>query len=226
MLSARSLRTWSWLHKWTSLICTVFMLLLCLTGLPLIFHHEIGHLLGTEVEPVNLPTNTLRVSLDKVMEVAKARYPGKGGMFVSQAEDDDRLINVNVRGVFTASKAAVNVMGSGGRIVNIGSINAERAGVPSATGYAMTKSAILGLTRGMARDLGKQGITVNVIQPGPIGTDINPPDGPWAEETIKMLAVPRYGLTEEIAAGVAYLVSPEAAFVTGTTLTIDGGFLS
>jgi 3-oxoacyl-[acyl-carrier protein] reductase len=90
----------------------------------------------------------------------------------------------------------------------------------------MTKSAVLGLTRGMARDLGPHGITVNAIQPGPIGTDMNPPDSPWARRTIDMLVVPRYGQANEIAAGVAYLVSPEAAFVTGTTLTIDGGFLS
>ncbi len=91
MLSSRSIKVWSWLHKWTSLICTVFMLLLCLTGLPLIFHHEIGHLLGTEVEAPELPADAPRVSLDRVMEVAKARYPGKGGMFVSQEPDDDRV---------------------------------------------------------------------------------------------------------------------------------------
>ena len=91
MISSRTIRIWAWLHKWTSLVSTVFMLLLCLTGLPLIFHHEIGHLLGTEVEPREMPANAPRVSLDKVMEVAKARHPGKGGMFVSQEADDDRV---------------------------------------------------------------------------------------------------------------------------------------
>jgi uncharacterized iron-regulated membrane protein len=91
MLSSRAIKTWSWLHKWSSLVCTVFMLLLCLTGLPLIFHHEIGHLLGTEVEAPEMPAGTPRVSLDRVMEVAKARHPGKEGMFVSQEPDDDRV---------------------------------------------------------------------------------------------------------------------------------------
>ncbi|WP_341675613.1 PepSY domain-containing protein [Niveibacterium sp. SC-1] len=91
MLSARALRTWSWLHKWTSLVCTVFMLLLCLTGLPLIFHHEIGHLLGTEAEPADMAADAPRASLDAVMQTALARHPGKGGMFVSQEEDDDRV---------------------------------------------------------------------------------------------------------------------------------------
>jgi uncharacterized iron-regulated membrane protein len=91
MLSTHAIRCWTWVHKWSSLVCTLFMLLLCLTGLPLIFHHEIGHLLGTEVEAADMPADTPRVSLDTVMAVAKARHPGKGGMFVSQEPDDDRV---------------------------------------------------------------------------------------------------------------------------------------
>ncbi len=91
MLSALALRRWSWVHKWTSLVCTVFMLLLCLTGLPLIFHHEIGHLLGTEVEAPELPATTPRASMDVVMATAQARYPHLGGMFASQEEEDDRV---------------------------------------------------------------------------------------------------------------------------------------
>ncbi len=91
MISSRALRAWTWLHKWTSLVSTVFMLLLCLTGLPLIFHHEIGHLLGTEVEAREMSARTPRVSLDTVMAVANARYPNLGGMFVSQEADDDRV---------------------------------------------------------------------------------------------------------------------------------------
>lgn len=86
-----SLRRWAWIHKWSSLVCTIFMLLLCLTGLPLIFHHEIGHLLGTEVEAPEMAADTPRVSMDKVMEVAQARHPGLVGMFASQEADDDRV---------------------------------------------------------------------------------------------------------------------------------------
>jgi uncharacterized iron-regulated membrane protein len=91
MPSPKALRVWSWLHKWTSLVCTLFMLLLCLTGLPLIFHHEIGDLLGTEARVADMPADTPRASLDLVMDVAQARHPGKGGMFVSQEPDDDRV---------------------------------------------------------------------------------------------------------------------------------------
>jgi uncharacterized iron-regulated membrane protein len=91
MLSSRAIRGWTWAHKWSSLVCTVFMLLLCLTGLPLIFHHEIGHLLGTEVEAAEMPADSPRADLDAIMALAKARYPGKQGMFVSQEEDDDRV---------------------------------------------------------------------------------------------------------------------------------------
>lgn len=90
-MNTASLRRWAWIHKWSSLVCTIFMLLLCLTGLPLIFHHEIGHLLGTEVEAPEMAADAPRVSLDKVMEVAIARHPTLGGMFVSQEADDDRL---------------------------------------------------------------------------------------------------------------------------------------
>ena len=90
-MNTANLRRWAWIHKWSSLVCTIFMLLLCLTGLPLIFHHEIGHLLGTEVEAPDMAADAPRVSMDKVMEVAKARYPDKVGMFASQEEDDDRV---------------------------------------------------------------------------------------------------------------------------------------
>lgn len=90
-MSAGSLKVWSWLHTWTSLICTVFMLLLCLTGLPLIFHHEIGHLLGTEINVPELPSGTEQMDLDQVLAIGEARHPGKGGMFISQEADDDRV---------------------------------------------------------------------------------------------------------------------------------------
>lgn len=90
-MNSRKIKTWAWVHKWSSLVCTVFMLLLCITGLPLIFHHEIGHLLGTEVEAPKMPANTPRASLDRVLEVAKAKHPDRVVQFVSQPEDDDGL---------------------------------------------------------------------------------------------------------------------------------------
>jgi len=90
-MNTRKIKTWAWVHKWSSLVCTVFMLLLCLTGLPLIFHHEIGHLLGTEVEAPKMPADTPRVSLDRVLEVARAQHPDRVVQFASQPEDDDGL---------------------------------------------------------------------------------------------------------------------------------------
>ena len=90
-MNSRKIKTWAWVHKWSSLVCTVFMLLLCITGLPLIFHHEIGHLLGTEVEAPKMPASTPRASLDRVLEVAKAKHPDRVVQFVSQPEDDDGL---------------------------------------------------------------------------------------------------------------------------------------
>lgn len=91
MLSSRAIRNWTWAHKWSSLVCTVFMLLLCITGLPLIFHHEIGHLLGTEIEAADMPASAPRADLDAIMRLAAERYPGLQGMFTSQEEDDDRV---------------------------------------------------------------------------------------------------------------------------------------
>ena len=113
MLTPHALKTWSWLHKWSSLVCTVFMLLLCVTGLPLIFHHQIGHLLGTEVEAPDLPADVLadrpRVGLDRVLEVATARHPGMGGMFVSQEPDDDRIWFVTLSDTPTSSSGLKQV---------------------------------------------------------------------------------------------------------------------
>ena len=90
-MNSKTIKTWAWVHKWSSLVCTVFMLLLCLTGLPLIFHHEIGHLLGTEVEAPEMPADTPRASLDRVLEVAKARHPDRVVQFASHSEDDGNL---------------------------------------------------------------------------------------------------------------------------------------
>ena len=139
-------------------------------------------------------------------------------------QDFDRIVAVNVRAVFVAAQAASKHMGAGGRIITIGSVNADRVPVAGLSVYAMTKAAVAGLTRGLARDLGPRGITVNNVQPGPVDTDMNPADGAFAETMRSFLAVGRYGTGDEIAAMVAYLAGPEAGYVTGVSLTIDGGF--
>ena len=115
-------------------------------------------------------------------------------------------------------------MKEGGRIITIGSINADRMPIAGGRIYGMSKAAVAGLTRGLARDLGPRGITVNVVQPGPVDTDMNPASGPFAETLTGYLAIKRYGQSDEVAAMVSYLASAESAYVTGTALTIDGGF--
>ena len=139
-------------------------------------------------------------------------------------EDFDRIVAVNVRAVFVAAQEASRHMGAGGRIITIGSVNADRVPTAGLAAYGMSKAAVAGLTRGLARDLGPRGITVNNVQPGPVDTEMNPADGPVAAQLTPLLAVGRYGKADEIAAMVAYLAGPEAAYVTGVSLTIDGGF--
>jgi len=139
-------------------------------------------------------------------------------------EDFDRTVNVNIRSVFIATQAAVRYMHEGGRIINVGSCNAERMPFPGGSVYAMSKAALVGLVKGLARDLGPRGITVNNIQPGPVDTDMNPAIGEFADALRKLLAIPRYAEPDEIAAMVAWLAGPEAGFITGASLTIDGGF--
>jgi 3-oxoacyl-[acyl-carrier protein] reductase len=139
-------------------------------------------------------------------------------------KDFDRTFAVNVRSVFVATQAAVKHMKEGGRVINIGSCNAERMPFAGGAVYAMSKAALVGLVQGLARDLGPRGITVNNVQPGPVDTDMNPATGEFAEMLKRLMALPRYGHVDEIAAMVAYLAGPEAGFVTGASLTIDGGF--
>jgi 3-oxoacyl-[acyl-carrier protein] reductase len=139
-------------------------------------------------------------------------------------DDFDRMVAVNVRGVFVAAQEAARHMGDGGRIITIGSVNAERMPFAGGSVYAMTKAAVAGLTRGLARDLGPRGITVNTVQPGPTDTDMNPAHGPSADAMKGWMALGRYGQADEIAGLVAYLASAGAGFVTGASLTIDGGY--
>ena len=139
-------------------------------------------------------------------------------------EDFDRTVNVNIRSVFVATQAAVRYMREGGRIINIGSCNADRMPFQGGSVYAMSKAALVGLAKGLARDLGPRGITVNNIQPGPVDTEMNPAEGEFADSMRKLMAIPRYAQADEIASMVAWLAGPEAAFVTGASLSIDGGF--
>lgn len=138
--------------------------------------------------------------------------------------DFDRTLAINIRAVFVATQAAARHMKEGGRIINIGSTNADRMPFPGGAVYAMSKSALQGLVQGLSRDLGPRGITINNVEPGPVTTDMNPNEGEFASMLKKVNALPRYGTVEEIAGMVAYLASPEAAYVTGANLKIDGGF--
>jgi 3-oxoacyl-[acyl-carrier protein] reductase len=139
-------------------------------------------------------------------------------------EDLDRTLAVNVRAVFIATQAAVKHMQPGGRIINIGSCNAERVPFTGGGVYAMSKAALVGMVKGLARDLGPRGITINNVQPGSVETDMNPATSDFAKMLVQKMALPRYGAGDEIASLVAYLAGPEAAYVTGASLTIDGGF--
>lgn len=139
-------------------------------------------------------------------------------------EQLDHTLAINVRSVFVASQEASRHMTDGGRIINIGSTNAQRIPVAGGAVYAMSKSALVGLAKGMARDLGPRGITVNNVQPGPVDTEMNPADGEGAEYLKGLMALGCYGRAEEVSSFVAYLAGTEAGFITGASLTIDGGF--
>ncbi|WP_374657342.1 SDR family NAD(P)-dependent oxidoreductase [Phenylobacterium sp.] len=138
-------------------------------------------------------------------------------------EDIDQLLAVNVRGVVLASQAAAAHLPRGGRIINIGSNLAERVPMAGITLYAMTKSALLSFTKGLAHDLGPHGITVNLVHPGSTDTDMNPADGPGADPQRARMPIQEYGKPEEIAGMVAWIASPEGRFANGAGFTIDGG---
>jgi len=139
-------------------------------------------------------------------------------------DDIERLFKVNIHAPYYAAVEAARTMPEGGRIIVIGSVNGDRMPVSGMTSYAMSKSALQGLARGLARDLGPRSITVNVVQPGPIDTDANPADGPIKDLLHSFMAIKRHGRSEEVANMVAWLAGPEAGFVTGAMHTIDGGF--
>jgi 3-oxoacyl-[acyl-carrier protein] reductase len=147
-----------------------------------------------------------------------------GPLVEMSAESLDKMLAVNVRGPVVAIQASLAHMGEGGRIVNIGSVNDTYVPFPGISLYALTKGAILGLTHGLTHELGARGITINNIQPGPVDTDMNPADGPNGKHLASLIALKRFGKTSEIAGLVSYLVSDEAAYVTGASFKIDGGF--
>jgi len=149
-----------------------------------------------------------------------------GSVDTFSLEDFDRMFAVNVRATFAAAKACSAVMQKGDRIITVGSVVAQRSGFPGSSVYSMTKSAIAGMIRGLAIDFAPRGITVNNVQPGPTTTDMNPADGPHYDMVKSLVPLGRLGTAEDIAGMVAYLASEEAAFVTGASLTIDGGYLA
>ncbi|WP_373981192.1 SDR family oxidoreductase [Achromobacter sp. JD417] len=139
-------------------------------------------------------------------------------------DDYERTMDVNVRAPFVAIQAVQAAMPDGGRIINIGSCLAARAGRAGVALYAASKSALVGLTQGLARDLGPRGITANVVHPGPIDTDMNPADGDRAADMVAVLSLPHYGQARDIAGMVAFLAGPEGRYVTGASLAVDGGY--
>ena len=140
------------------------------------------------------------------------------------ADQFDRLVAINIGGVYFAIRSAIKHLGKGSRIINIGSINADRVPGPGISVYAMTKGAVSSLNRGLARELGPRGITVNNVQPGPINTDMNPDSGDFAESLKEVLALGHYGHVSDVAALVSFLAGPESGYITGANLNVDGGF--
>jgi 3-oxoacyl-[acyl-carrier protein] reductase len=138
-------------------------------------------------------------------------------------EEMDHVINLNVRGVFVTTQAALKHMNDNGRIIMIGSCVGERNLTPGLAAYAATKGAVKMFAQSLSREVGGRGITVNNVQPGPIDTDLNPAAGEWATPQKAVTALNRYGLADEVAALVAFVASPESAYITGANLTVDGG---
>jgi 3-oxoacyl-[acyl-carrier protein] reductase len=138
-------------------------------------------------------------------------------------EEMDRMIDINVRGTLAATQAALKHMKSGGRIIMIGSAVGERVLVPGLVAYSATKGAVKMLSQGLSREVASRGITVNNVQPGPIDTDLNPAGSEWAVPQKAATALDRYGHVDEVAALVAFIAGPESSYMTGSTLTVDGG---
>lgn len=154
------------------------------------------------------------------------------GIFLGQTVKDvalndlDAVLNVNVKAPVIAIQAAIPHLGQGGRVINIGSWFGEQVQWPGIAVYAMSKSALISLTKGLARELGAEGITVNLVQPGAINTDMNPDDGPIADTIRGLIPSGKFGTGEDIAHTVAFLASDKAQYITGTSITVDGGMIA
>lgn len=183
------------------------------------------------VEADSLDPKALRAAIQKTIETLGPIdiLVNNAGIYIGKEfeshtlEDYEEIMGVNVRAVFVAALAVVAQMPKNGRIITIGSNMAENSLSPQTTLYTMSKAALTGFTRGLARDLGAKGITVNLVQPGPIHTDMNPSDTDLADFLRSRMALAEYGTGEDIAGLVAYLASEEGKYITGTAITIDGG---
>lgn len=177
--------------------------------------------------PVGLPRLVQQIvadlgGLDILVNNAGVFLSGKIGEI--RRPDYERIMRINVDAVFALTNAAVRTMPAGGRIINISSVLGERASGPDMGVYNASKFAVTGFSRSWAKDLGARGILVNAVQPGPIDTDLNPATGENAAHMRAMTALGRYGRPEEVAAAVAFLAGPEATYITGATLNVDGGW--
>ncbi|QOL13689.1 SDR family oxidoreductase [Dickeya dianthicola] len=172
-------------------------------------------------------THSVREAVDKLggldILVNNAGIARAGLVAEMSLTDINDTLDVNVRAVVLASQAAIPHLGKGGRIISIGSSAAVRVPMTGIAVYAMSKSALLSFTRGLARELGPHGITVNLVHPGSTDTDMNPADGAHADAQRALIALGQYGKPEDIAAAVTFLASPAARYITGTGITVDGG---
>jgi 3-oxoacyl-[acyl-carrier protein] reductase len=186
---------------------------------------------GVAIQADSADVSAVQASIEKTVRelggldilVNNAGILRVGGLKDNSLEDIDALLDVNVRSPIVASKAALAHLNKGGRIITIGSYFADRVPDPVLTVYSASKSAMIAFTKGLARELGPKEITVNLVQPGSIDTDMNPSHGPFGDALRQFMALGHYGKPEDIANAVAFLASEKAKYITGTTLTVDGG---
>lgn len=179
--------------------------------------------MSADVERLVEQAHELFGRLDILVNSAGVFVTGLVGDPAADVAALDRQIDINIKGVATAVRAAAPLLGDGGRIVSIGTTGADRISFPGVADYIATKAAVAAYTRGWSRDLGPRGITVNLVQPGAINTDMNPETAGHADALRAMTSLGRYGQPEDIAGAVAFLAGPDAGYITGATLTVDGG---